>query len=455
MKRKFLFIVFLAVSLSTLLTAVLVFFFIERESVRSVDQQLHTMASSIFASGLSVEMMEDLDNVDEMLMEKLTEERLGRLIRIYSHQSHQLLYANETARYIYMPDTGAEGYSSYTSGEHQLRILTISNGNFTLQIALTLTPFIGRNTFFEREFFLVSIGLGLLIILVTFVALRNLLKPLRLLTDPIERMTTRLSFDLQISSAAAILKKEIEPWVSSSSTDEIQNLGRSLALFAGKLSQALEVWRGQYSVLAHELKTPLTIIRNNLVTLKTSSFSEAEKEKKIDEITKDVDQLSRLISDFLQWGNLASHRSIKEGLHANKINDVATQLIAQLNSVYQNRIQLKIDEGSDLRLVCRPEHLHQCLRNLVENACKYSPSDCKVAVEIKASSLVVRDHGAGLPTDVSQHLGHPFNRGINSTGTGLGLAWVKTICETYGWDLSSKHSSDGHEMKIDFNMEND
>ena len=84
-----------------------------------------------------------------------------------------------------------------------------------------------------------------------------------------------------------------------------------------------------------------------------------------------------------------------------------------------------------------PIHLDQLLTNLISNALKYSPSTEKVWVKVEGNLVSVEDRGQGIPQSVLEKLGQPFNfqRQEGIKGSGLGLAWVNTICKKYGWTL--------------------
>ncbi|HRO67549.1 MAG TPA: ATP-binding protein, partial [Pseudobdellovibrionaceae bacterium] len=94
------------------------------------------------------------------------------------------------------------------------------------------------------------------------------------------------------------------------------------------------------------------------------------------------------------------------------------------------------------------------LRNLAENALKYSPADRPVRMVVRAGEVVVRDEGKGLPRKVRAHLGTPFNRGstkgAEAGSSGLGLALVEAVCRRYHWAFSNEVSEGFHSCRIRF-----
>jgi signal transduction histidine kinase len=89
--------------------------------------------------------------------------------------------------------------------------------------------------------------------------------------------------------------------------------------------------------------------------------------------------------------------------------------------------------------------------NLLSNACKFSAPPLPVEVELSGRGFRIVDQGKGIPRDVLERLGQPFNTGNEeSSGTGLGLAWVQTICRRFHWKLNIQSSLQGTEISVDF-----
>lgn len=105
-------------------------------------------------------------------------------------------------------------------------------------------------------------------------------------------------------------------------------------------------------------------------------------------------------------------------------------------------------------MVASPLHIEQLISNLVSNAIAYSPKDSHIDVSVKNQTLTIIDRGPGIPKSVKDRLGEPFNRGgadpTVSKGSGLGLAWVKSICRLYSWEMSVQSSDQGSEILVKF-----
>jgi signal transduction histidine kinase len=116
-------------------------------------------------------------------------------------------------------------------------------------------------------------------------------------------------------------------------------------------------------------------------------------------------------------------------------------------------LSFRIEEG-EATLTTDAEAVGQILLNLVENACKYGPSDRDPAIEIGATAdpawieLSVRDHGPGIPPEAAPRLFLPFERGHDHgdepiRGLGLGLALSRGLARDLGGSLELEHPSDG------------
>jgi signal transduction histidine kinase len=83
------------------------------------------------------------------------------------------------------------------------------------------------------------------------------------------------------------------------------------------------------------------------------------------------------------------------------------------------------------------------LDNLIENAIKYSPDGGDVVIEVEsdddAATIVVRDHGMGIPSDEQQAIFEPYHRAANATtmrGIGLGLSGSRAVVRQLGGELT-------------------
>ena len=133
--------------------------------------------------------------------------------------------------------------------------------------------------------------------------------------------------------------------------------------------------------------------------------------------------------------------------------DAVQQAIALCEGSGDQRFSLCPPENLDphtIHALADRDRVVQCLVNLIENACKYSPPQSPVEIGCRREQsmvlLSVRDHGPGVPTDERDQVFERFRRGRNKAeipGTGIGLAVVKTLVEQMGGSVSVQDADGG------------
>ncbi|NJM09879.1 MAG: sensor histidine kinase [Bdellovibrionaceae bacterium] len=98
--------------------------------------------------------------------------------------------------------------------------------------------------------------------------------------------------------------------------------------------------------------------------------------------------------------------------------------------------------------------MDQLITNLLTNALKFSDVTESVEVKVENDRLIVKDAGPGIPPEVLERIGQPFNVGPDSgegaTGNGLGLAFVSAVTKLYQWRLEIRGAGRGAEISILF-----
>jgi PAS domain S-box-containing protein len=197
------------------------------------------------------------------------------------------------------------------------------------------------------------------------------------------------------------------------------------------------------SVVSHELKTPVSIIKGYAETLHRPEARENGElaEEMLDGIVQESDRLARLVDDLLDASRLQAG-----GLPFHEVEDVDLPFIVRrIVDRYSSQTDihtLSVDIPRDFPLIKGdPHRLEQVIDNLVSNAIKYSPHGGKI--EIRGTSnaaevvLTVSDQGVGIPPDEQERIFDRFYRveGPETravSGTGLGLYITRAIVEAHG-----------------------
>jgi signal transduction histidine kinase len=262
--------------------------------------------------------------------------------------------------------------------------------------------------------------LPIMIAAVAWIVNRGLL-PLRFVTAEVQRRDVRTLAPLRTED----LPSEIEPLVGE--------LNRLLE----RLQHAFSVQRAFISDAAHELRSPLTALRLQLQLLDRAPDEAARAEARtrlgdaIERAIHLVEQMLALARSEPQQAALAVESVDLSAAAAEGISDTHDLALAK-------HIDLGLDAAPGLQVSGEREALRTLVRNLVDNAVRYTPPQGSVQVRTRATAdeavLEVIDNGAGIPPEDRERVFDRFYRraGAQESGTGLGLAIVKAIAERHG-----------------------
>jgi len=212
-----------------------------------------------------------------------------------------------------------------------------------------------------------------------------------------------------------------------------------------RLEKGYIVQRAFLAGAAHELKTPLALIRAQ-IDLDGTTDREA--------LLRDLDLMARQVNQLLHLAEASETQNYVFELVdvAAVAEDVVDYLrrLAEIREVYVDIrcapgiFSLRADRGA----------LFMLLKNLVENAIQHSPSGGVVAVTVDADHLCVRDEGPGFPVGELPKLFTRFWRGPTrrNEGAGLGLSICKEIALAHKWDLAARSTGHGAEFTLTFRM---
>ena len=231
--------------------------------------------------------------------------------------------------------------------------------------------------------------------------------------------------------------------------DEVARLAETLNALLGRLEEALERERRFVADASHELRTPLALLKAEIELALEGPDAPQLLRDALQSAGEEVDWLTQLAEDMLQFARLDSGRlpvrlehldvqALAEGVAVR----FCTRAAADGRSV-------AVAPGSELAIEADRLRLEQALVNLLDNALRYGGGE----VEIQTSStghcaveLRVRDHGPGFPPDYLRRAAGPFSRNDanrTSRGSGLGLAIVDAIAASHNGSFRLENASDG------------
>ena len=275
----------------------------------------------------------------------------------------------------------------------------------------------------ERVVIPLTLLLPIMIAAVAWIVSRGLL-PLRYVTAEVQRRDVRSLRPLK----RANLPREIEPLVGE--------LNRLLA----RLQQAFDTQRAFISDAAHELRSPLTALRLQLQLLDRAPDESARVEARA-RLGAAVERAIHLVEQLLALARSDPQETAGEFATLD-LSAVAAQGITDTHDLAVARnIDLSLDAAPQVRVRGDGEALRTLVRNLVDNAVRYTPPYGTVQVRCRSSAqgalLEVTDSGPGIAPADRQRVFDRFYRraAAQESGTGLGLAIVKAIAERHHADI--------------------
>ena len=232
---------------------------------------------------------------------------------------------------------------------------------------------------------------------------------------------------------------------------EIEPVVQSMQESLGRLQRSFVEQREFLANAAHELKTPVAVLKSTLQSLLQRPRSSEEYRTGLQQSLEDIERLEHLLQWMLrlaraeQW----AHGALRRDLELIDLNSNCEEAIERVGSLAQSRhSEIVLSRNGPLPLRADPEDLRLVWTNLLENAVRYSPEGSKVEVTLTQAApnmalLTFKDHGVGIPADELPHIFERFYRGDPSRtratgGFGLGLAMAKALIEAYGGTISAK-----------------
>ena len=245
--------------------------------------------------------------------------------------------------------------------------------------------------------------------------------------------------------------KEISPNTLSDSIEiegggeEIQELVKSFNQMTEQLDEAFAMQRRFSASAAHELRTPIAVLRTKLDVFKKKKREQREYDELVDTMETYIDRLSSIITDLLEFAE-TSELGETENV---SLDAVITTVVDDLESVAQNNmVNMQIDvqpkvqsEAQNFIVKGNTNLLYRALYNLVENAIRYNNEEGSVNITLETRGqegvIIIADTGVGIAPEQRELVFEPFYR-VNKSrsrefgGAGIGLSLVKTILKRHG-----------------------
>jgi len=218
-------------------------------------------------------------------------------------------------------------------------------------------------------------------------------------------------------------------------SDEISRLAKTFNRMLDRLQSSVNQLRTVTGGIAHDLKSPVTLIRGTLESALCHEGNEKWRDS-VGEAVEDLDRLLQLLNTTLDLAEAEAG-----ALHMERGPVDLSDAVRQLVDIYQpamaerhhevtSHLEAHVVVDADLPL------MNRVVSNLLENELTHLPSGCRVTIRLHAhegsAELVIEDNGPGFPPEIGSRAFDRFVKGKHSPGHGLGLAFVDAVVQAHG-----------------------
>jgi two-component system OmpR family sensor kinase/two-component system sensor histidine kinase QseC len=348
---------------------------------------------------------------------------------------HRAAYRTNSAPEQPFMSLDANGFGWATVSGQPMRTYAIWNDSHTLQIQIAepLTRRAELSTWTYGHLAVLALLLLPLAMLLLWWILTRSLSPLR-----------QLASDVSLRSP-----NDLQPVKGDDAPSEVAPLVDAMNRLFVRVRDALQMERRFTADAAHELRSPLAAIRTNAQVMSGARNADELREAGTD-LLASVDRSTRLIDQLLVLARIDAHASTAPELCDVDLSQLAAEE-CNLQRPFASRRNIQISLEATAAVV-RGEAslLTVLLRNLIDNAVRYSPDGSHVNVAVRTgeqgrAELSVTDDGPGIPAAERERIYERFYRvlGHEATGSGLGLSIVSRIAALHGASVQTHEGPGG------------
>lgn len=241
---------------------------------------------------------------------------------------------------------------------------------------------------------------------------------------------------------------ELNPGAEAMATRELLPLTQAMTSMLDGLHRAFTQQRGFLANAAHELKTPVAILKSTLQSLLQKPRTSEEYRAGLEQCLEDMARLEKLLHSMLrlaraeQWAAGSLQRDLAD-IDLGATCDAAVNSITPL--ARQRGVRIQLCSNGPIPVRADPEDLELVWTNLLENAVRFTPASSTVRVLVASDpqryTVEIADEGPGIPADELPRIFERFHRGDASRsretgGYGLGLSIAKAVIEAYGGSIN-------------------
>lgn len=229
---------------------------------------------------------------------------------------------------------------------------------------------------------------------------------------------------------------------------EMTPLVSSLNSLMGRLDQSLSQSEDFIAEAAHRVRTPLATVRS-YAEATLQRVDKTENRQAMRSMIRAIDESSRAAGQLLDHAMITFRADHLDRQQIDLVK-LAQELVMRLTPIADMKdIELRLHAGTPVPCSGDPILIQNAVRNMIDNALKYTPSEGVIDIYVTATprtGISVCDNGPGFPGDEVETLAARFRRGPNAEGTigsGLGLTIAKDVATAHGGDLHLSNRPEG------------
>lgn len=393
-----------------LLQSVIAYVFMERHW-QTVTQRLSSAVSADIAMLIDVYESYPQD-ADTTTLSRIAAERLGMDLDIIPDSDlpapgpRPFFSLLDNALSTELSQQVARPFWLDTVGRSSLIEIRIKLGKNVMRILTRRNAAYASNS---HIFLLWMIGTSLILLTIAVLFLRNQIRPILKLADAAEAFGKGRDADFRPRGAR-----------------EVRRAGNAFIEMKRRVERSIGERTTMLNGVSHDLRTILTRFKLSLALMERSSEIEA--------LEKDVDEMSRMLEDYLAFARGDAGETAVE-------TDIRSLLEELKSDAERQGHQTELTVAGDPLVVIRPDAFRRLLTNLVSNAARYGD---RIAIRATHDAryliVMIDDDGPGIPPDQREDVFRPFfrldeARNVDGGGTGLGLAIARDIARAHGGDI--------------------
>jgi two-component system OmpR family sensor kinase len=420
LRTRLLWFLLASISVTALVQAVIAYRTARVEADNLFDYHMQQMAMSL-RPGLSA------SGLGEAGQEPLDEENFDFVVQVWTADGLRVFQSSAQAA---LPQRAVLGFADVQAHGTTYRVFSMQSRSQTIQVAQDMAVRSEMaSTLALRAVAPIAVMAPLLMLAVWWIVGASLAPVSRVRRQVAERQADDLT---EVNETG--LPAEVQPLV------------HELNLLFARVRQAFEAQKSFVADAAHELRSPLAALKLQVQGLQRAG-DDASRELAVNRLSAGIDRATRLMEQLLVLARQQANAVTGPRPRPTSLSDLARHVLADAASYAQARqIDLGLRHADAGEIAGNAEALTILLRNLVDNAIKYTPPGGTVDVESRKLGervlLSVDDSGPGIPEQDRDRVLDRFYRaaGTQTTGSGLGLAIVKSIADLHGAALTLDRS---------------